>query len=205
MGTWPSRWWKQPRISQLDGASDSERGFWGPWVRDPRTPTEVVAAIARLITRSDWALARELLDRPDVHGDPQTVAVLAALPGDAGRGARRFLFDRYGFALAQDPSTTAAVFRPLLEEFTHRDPPPEELARALVRHPSIHGNQELLRHLLHEAQRIYDVRKEGCRVYLERFPAWVAMLDTQGRPTGSWYSRVSYCPNLPPHPGAGGS
>jgi hypothetical protein len=190
------RWWAEPDPARIGAEPDHEREiFWPAWVRDPRTPPAVVREIARRVTSEDWMLVGLLLERPEVLRDPNTLAALAALERDAGRDARRILFDRHGLRLARDRRTPAAILRPLLQEFTHRDPPPVDVSRALARHPAVLGDAELLRHLIQEVHPLAEIRDELCRAYLARYPAWEPILDVEGRDTGQWGSRVA-CPGL---------
>jgi hypothetical protein len=193
-------WWSEPDGARIGEAPEEEREiFWPAWVRDPRTPPAVVQAIARHLTSDDWILAGLLMERPDVLRDPHTLAALAALEDDAGRDARRILFDRHGLRLARDRRTPAAVLRPLLAEFARRDPPPVELSRALARHPGVLGDADLLRHLIREVYPHEEIRDELCRAYVARYPVWEPIRDVEGRDTGQWGSGVA-CPNLPPVP-----
>jgi hypothetical protein len=195
-----ARWWAEPDAARIGEQREEERGtFWPAWVRDPRTPPAVVQAIARHLTRDDWLLAGLLIERPDVLRDPHTLAALAALEDDAGRDAARILFDRHGLRLARDRRTRAAVLRPLLAEFTRRDPPPVDIARALARHPAVLGDAELLRHLIREVYPLEEIRDGLCRAYLARYSAWEPIRNAEGRDTGQWGSGVA-CPRLPPPP-----
>ena len=193
-------WRRRPDWAAFDRmAADARAAYADRLVEDETTPLRLLRALApRLGNLPAFNGARALLARDDVRRDRRIVAALAALPSDDGRPARRVLFDEHGLALARDGRAPAFALAALLEEYTHRDPPPADITRLLLRNPRILGDPELLRHLIHEMQPLQELMEEACREYVARgYPVWVQGNAPEGmaRP---WYSRVPACRRPPP-------
>lgn len=197
----PAEWWNEPTPEELDRMPEQKRRtFWQALARDPATPSTTIAHIAGRLTNQDWGLSQRLLSRPEVRESPAILTDLALLERDAGQEAQRFLFDRFGLELAESDSTPLSSLRALLNELTRRrDSPPFGISRALLRHPRILEDRDLLIQLARDIRPFPELRAEACREILTRYSVWEPTLDRSGRPTGGWGSRVP-CPNLPPPP-----
>jgi hypothetical protein len=191
-------WLRRPDWAKFDRRSEVvRRAYAHALAQDPRTAIGILRGLApRLRALDDFHHSTTLLARNDVRSDRLLVSHLAALPGDAGRQARQVLFDVHGLALAGDRRAPVFALKALLQEYTHRAPPPVELSRRLVRNPVVLADHEMLLHLIREIHPHEELRLEACRRYLERrYPVWARSF----MPDGPWYSLLS-CPGLPPPP-----
>lgn len=193
----PARWLDPPDLARLDRASVKERAFFlRAWARDPRTPSNVAVAMARLPAHNISAVADELLKRSDVRADPLALASLAAFRGSPGTDARRLLFDRHAATLLRNRRAPAATLGALIDELGVREPKPEAVASALARHPGVQRDRQLLLRLIRATGTLDNVREYACGIYVRRFPSWPRMSDRWKRGPDRW-SHVAGCERLP--------
>lgn len=200
----PATWWSQPSLAELDGMGKAERRvFMTALARDPATPLSTLAAIAGRLGMEDAETAKDLLRRPDVRASTEVLAALTRWDqwdGSVDQDAGDELFVRHGLVLADEPGTPSDVLGVLIERLRgHWTPHHQEVARLLLQHPTVRGDQDLLRRFIDLTQQRSDLSTEACELYLARWSPWERTTSEDGTPTNHWYSRLA-CPDLPPPP-----
>lgn len=163
-----ARWLRPMAVAETDTIPPDVRTLYR--ARIARDSATSIDELARLMDRLDgeWdrPVAAALVENPRVQASPELLVRLARPYDDGQDRLAQVLLRRHGARLARDSATGREVLRLLLEQLDREESGYREVAAAIVRHPVLLADRQLLwtayRFLLRkhitcaEGQRLFD-------------------------------------------------